>query len=82
MVGEFLGEIDRGVLTELNRSSQQRVRERNLGIALGFAAAARWLARLSSRRLARRAGRSGDSRARALPASPSGIARGVRLPPF
>ena len=55
----------------LNRSSQQCVRELNLPIAgdgvLGFHRSDQSVVtRLSSRRLARRAGRSGDSRARVL----------------
>jgi putative transposase len=73
---------DQGSQPGLNRSSQRCVRELNLGTAgdgrtgvLGGDSVG--VARLSSRRLARRAGRSGDSRVRAVrvcrgrgPASP------------
>ena len=76
---------DRGSQPELNRSSQQRVR---CDESTGYEEALRWdspqrrlRVRLSSRRLARRAGRSGDSRVRtvrgpswARPASPCSAA--------
>jgi putative transposase len=65
---------DQGSQTGLNRSSQQCVREMNLGTAGDGCTGVRradsvGVARLSSRRLARRAGRSGDSRVRAVQGS-------------
>jgi putative transposase len=62
---------DHGSQPGLNRSSQQCVREMNLGTAGDGCTGVRrghsvGVARLSSRRLARRAGRSGDSRMRAV----------------
>jgi putative transposase len=62
---------DHGGQPGLNRSSQQCVREMNLGAAGDGSTGVRrgdsvGVARLSSRRLARRAGRSGDSRVRAV----------------
>jgi putative transposase len=77
---------DQGSQGGLNRCSQQRVRELNLGTAGDGCTGVRrgdsvGVARLSSRRLARRAGRSGDSRVRAVrgpswarPASPCSAA--------
>ena len=55
----LVAHTDRGSQPRLNRSSQQRVGEVTVGIA---AATGSWVTRLSSRRFARRAGRSGDSR--------------------
>jgi putative transposase len=60
---------DQGSQPALNRSSQQCVREMNLGTAGDGSTGVRHgdsvgVARLTSRRLARRAGRSGDSRVR------------------
>jgi putative transposase len=62
---------DQGSQPGVNRSSQQCVREMNLGVAGDGSTGVRrgdsvGVARLSSRRLARRAGRSGDSRVRAV----------------
>ena len=77
---------DQGSQPALNRSSQQCVREMNLGTAGDGSTGVRHgdsvgVARLTSRRLARRAGRSGDSRVRAVrgpswarPASPCSVA--------
>ena len=64
-VGELVHHTDRGSQPGLNRSSQQCVREMNLETAgdcsAGVRGGTRWRAWPSSRRLARRAGRSGDS---------------------
>jgi putative transposase len=62
---------DQGSQAGLNRSSQRCVGEMNLGTADDGCSGVRrgdllGVARLSSRRLARRAGRSGDSRVRAV----------------
>jgi hypothetical protein len=61
-VDEAAGEREAGVLARLNESSQQRVGEMTVGIA---PATGTWVTRLSSRRSARRAGLSGDSRVHA-----------------
>jgi hypothetical protein len=79
VIGQRLGVVDRGVLPGLNRCWQRCVREMNLGIAWDGCTGVRrgdWVgvARLSSRRLARRAVRSGDSRVRAV----RGARRGAR----
>jgi hypothetical protein len=80
VIGERLGVVDRGVLAGLNRSSQQCVCEMNLPVAgdgcdgLPPRRADRVM-RLSSRRLAQRAGRSGDSRVRAGQAPGSAVFR-------
>jgi putative transposase len=83
---ELIHHSDAGSQPGLNRSSQQCVREMNLGTAGDGCTGVRCgdsvgVARLSSRRLARRAGRSGDSRVRAVPGARRGRGRPHRVRP-